>query len=207
MWAAAREPRGCRPRACRPPAPTSTPGRKSRRIRTSRPASSATRSRKAIPTSARPCCRRGGRTALMYAARQGALAAARALVDAGADLDGRRSRRHARADVCDHQRALRRRDAAGRQGRRRQPRRPHGRDAALFGRRHAHAADVVRPARLPRGGDRRQRGDGEDAARARRRSNARLKARCCKRQHNAGDPSLGEGATPLMRAARAATPS
>ena len=45
----------------------------------------------------------GGFTALMFAARQGAVDAARALADAGADLNAAGSGRHAGADDSDRQ--------------------------------------------------------------------------------------------------------
>ncbi len=59
----------------------------------------------------------GSWTPLMYAARDGALDAARALIEAGAELNSRRSRRDHASAARDHERALRYSRAAGGKGR------------------------------------------------------------------------------------------
>jgi uncharacterized protein len=145
---------------------------------------------------------RGGWTPLMYAARQNAIDAARALADAGADLDAADPdgtsalvfaiinghfdlaqlllEKGADPNVADEKgmaalyAAVDMHTLDETVGRPNP--RPHGRlDAAgLVGVLLDHAADP----------------------------NARLEAPVLERAHNDGDPNLGEGATPLMRAAK-----
>jgi ankyrin repeat protein len=146
---------------------------------------------------------RGGMTALMYAARQGGLASATALADGGANLDAvdpdglsalaiatinmhfdvaaRLAEKGANPDVADSvgmgalYAAV---DMAHPDSLiNRPPAKPSGR---------LSAADLV-AVLLKRGAN----------------PNLALKAPLLMRQHNTGDASLGDGATPLMRAAKA----
>lgn len=145
---------------------------------------------------------KGGWTALMYAARQGALQAARALADAGADLDVRDPdgtsallfaiinahydvasmlvQKGANPNLADNAgmtplyAAVDMHTLASTFGR------PDLPPAAVAG-----SVDAVRML-LAAGAD----------------PNARLSSRILKRVYNAGDAKLGEGATPFMRAAR-----
>jgi ankyrin repeat protein len=146
---------------------------------------------------------RGGMTALMYAARQGALASIDALADSGAKLDAvdpdgmsalviaivnahfevaaRLAERGANPDVA---------DSAGM--------------AAVYA-----AVDMAHPDALINRPPAKPTGRltaGELVAillERRANPNLTLKAPLLMRQHNTGDASLGDGATPLMRAAKA----
>ena len=145
---------------------------------------------------------KGGWTALMYASRQGALAAATALADAGASLD---------AVDPDGSSALMFAIING-----------HYDVATLLAEKgasvnladrtgatplysavdmHTMPTSFGRPELTPTviegsvGAVKMLLAHGADP-------NARLKDRILKRQYNAGDPRLGEGATPFMRAAR-----
>ena len=145
---------------------------------------------------------RGGLTPLMYAARQGALEAARALVDAGADLnltdpDGTTSvvmaiinaHYELAAMLADKGANLEAGDASGM--------------AALYATVDMHTLDpmVNRPPPRVTGAL-----DAVDLVKVllahHANPNAALRTPLLARQHNAGDPLLGAGATPLMRAAK-----
>jgi ankyrin repeat protein len=145
---------------------------------------------------------KGGMTAAMYAARQGALAGVRALADAGANLDATDPDRttalniaviNAHYDVA----ALLLEKGAD----------PNIADAAGMTPLYAavdmlHQEPLVnRPLPKPSG-----RLTPLDAIRAlldhEADPNLALKTPLLMRQHNGGDPQLGEGATPLMRAAK-----
>ena len=139
----------------------------------------------------------------MYAARQGALDAVRALAECGADLnaadpDGTPALTF--AIINGHY------DVATllvEKGADVEPARSDRRDAALFRRRHAHAADVVRPSGTAASDDRRQRRHGEDAAGSRRGPEPNAQDESA--EADATRPATGgsrDGATPLMRAAR-----
>jgi ankyrin repeat protein len=146
---------------------------------------------------------RGGMTALMYAARQGALAAADALAGAGADLDAtdpdgttatvlaiinahyevaaRLVERGADPDIGDSAGMAALYAAVDMQHQDPLINRPRAKPTGRLS-----AADLVRVL-LAHGAD----------------PNARLTSPLLMRQHNAGDGSLGAGATPLMRAVKA----
>ena len=145
---------------------------------------------------------RGGLTPLMFAARQGALGAARELADAGANLnltdpDGMSAlviaiingHHDVASALLDKGADANVADTTGM--------------AALYAAVDMHTADplINRPPTRVSGSV-----DGVEVVRrllAHGASvNARLKAPLLQRQHNGGDPNLGEGATPLMRAAR-----
>jgi len=145
---------------------------------------------------------RGGLTALMYAARQGALDAARTLVGAGADLnrtdpDGMSAMVIAIINGHYDVAALLAESGAD----------PDVADssgmAALYALVDMHTLDplVNRPAPRPTGQvDAIELVDALLAHRAN--PNAVLRAPLLARQHNFGDAALGAGATPLMRAAK-----
>lgn len=150
---------------------------------------------------------RGGLTALMFAARQGARDAARALIDAGADLDvvdpdGTSAlaiaiinahydlavlliERGAGLDIA---------DTAGM--------------TPLYAAVDMHHQEPLINRPLPRPSGRLR---GIDVVRrlleAGANPNATLKSPLLMRQHNGGDGQLGEGATALMRAAKASDPA
>ncbi len=145
---------------------------------------------------------RGGLTALMLAARQGSLEAARALAAGGArlnltDPDGMSAL--VIAIINGHNEVASALLEAGAD--------PNVADsvgmAALYAAVDMHTQDPMtnRPAtRISGDVDgvelvKRVLAHGADV-------NARLKAPLLQRQHNGGDPNLGDGATPLMRAAR-----
>jgi len=145
---------------------------------------------------------KGGWTALMYASRQGALAAATALADAGANLyavdpDGSSAlmfaiinghyevatllvEKGAKVNLADRTGAPPLYSAVD----------MHTMPTS-FGRPELPAAVIEGSV----GAVKMLLAHGADP-------NARLKDRILKRQYNAGDPRLGEGATPFMRAAR-----
>ena len=146
---------------------------------------------------------RGGMTALMYAARQGAVRAAAALADGGADLnavdpDGTTAMVLAIINTHFDVAATLAEKGAD----------PDIGDSAGMGAVYA-AVDMVhpdplinRPPARPKG--RLSAADLVSALLERGANpNAALKAPLLMRQHNAGDASLGDGATPLMRAAKA----
>ena len=145
---------------------------------------------------------KGGWTALMYASRQGALASATALADAGADLDAvdpDGSSALMFAIINGHYDVATLLVAKG--------------ASVNLGDRtgatplysavdmHTMPTSFGRPELTPTviegsvGAVKMLLAHGADP-------NARLKDRIVKRQYNAGDPRLGEGATPFMRAAR-----
>jgi uncharacterized protein len=147
---------------------------------------------------------RGGMTALMYAARQGQLASVTALAEVGADLnavDPEGTTALVIAIINAHYEVAARLVEAGAD--------PNIGDAAGMAALYAavdmqHLAPFVnRPS--PRASGLMSAADlvtvllehGADP-------NATLRAPLLMRQHNGGDPSLGQGATPLMRAAKAA---
>ena len=146
---------------------------------------------------------RGSWTPLMYAARQGSLEAARVLADAGSRFESHRSGRNHRAGARDPQRALRyRRTALVEKGAD-----PNIADSTgmaalyaaadmntlgeIYGRPGRPSTDKLTaldllPMLLAHGAN----------------PNAALKSPTLNRAHTPGEPSLGEGATPLMRAAK-----
>jgi uncharacterized protein len=145
---------------------------------------------------------RGGLTPLMYAARQGSLEATRALAAAGADLartdpDGMSALVMAIINAHYDVAALLAEKGAD----------PDLADATGMGALYAlvdmHTLDplINRPPPKPTG-----QVDAIDLAKIllahKANPNAALKAPLLARQHNSGDPTLGAGATPLMRAAR-----
>ena len=148
----------------------------------------------------------GGWTAAMYAAREGAIDAVRALADAKADLESGRSRRHHAAHPGDRQRQVRYRGGAARQ--RRQPERGRSRWAcrALYAAVDMHTLSPMmgRPAPPMRDSI-----DAVEMARALLRKganpNLQLKKPIIGRHTSfQGDGQLGEGTTPLARAAKSA---
>ena len=145
---------------------------------------------------------KGGWTALMYAARQGAREAARALADAKADLDVTDpdgSSALIFAIINGHY------DVAKllvEKGRRREPRGSDRGDAVVFGRRDAHDADDVRPARSAAAGGGGQRRRREDAAGQRRQSQRDADKQGAQAGLQRRGRQLDDGATPLMRAAK-----
>jgi len=145
---------------------------------------------------------RGGLTPLMYAARQGALDATRALAEAGADLnrtdpDGMSAMNIAIINTHFDVAALLAEKGAN----------PDLADVSGMGALYAlvdvNTLDplVNRPPPIRTG-----QVDALQLARVllqhKANPNAVLKAPLLARQHNSGDPTLGAGATPLMRAAR-----
>jgi len=145
---------------------------------------------------------RGGLTPLLYAARQGALEAARALAELGADLsrtdpDGMSAvviavingHYDVAAMLVEHGADPNLADVTGM--------------AALYATVDLHTLDplVNRPPPRTTGAL-----DAVDLVRVllahKADPNAALKSPLLARQHNGGDPSLGAGATPLMRAAK-----
>ena len=89
---------------------------------------------------------RGGWSAVMYAAREGAVDAARALAESGANLnltDPEGTTALIIAVINGHYDVV---VGAAREGRRSQHRRHQGHDAAVCGGRHAHHRRHVRPA-------------------------------------------------------------
>ena len=145
---------------------------------------------------------RGGLTALMYAARQGSLDAARVLSEMGADLnltDPDRMSAVVMAIINAHYDVAALLVEKGAD--------PNVADvsgmAALYAAVDMHTLDplVNRPAPIPTG-----RMDVVDLVNVllanRANPNAPLRAPLLARQHNSGDPALGAGATPLMRAAK-----
>jgi ankyrin repeat protein len=145
---------------------------------------------------------RGGLTPLMYAARQGSLDAARVLGEMGADLnltdpDGMSAVVMAIINAHYDVAALLVEKGAD----------PNVADVsgmtALYAAVDMHTLDplVNRPAPIPSG-----RMDAVDLVKVllahRANPDAPLVAPLLARQHNSGDPALGAGATPLMRAAR-----
>jgi ankyrin repeat protein len=146
---------------------------------------------------------RGGFTALMYAARQGQVAGATALADAGADLnavDPEGSSALVIAIVNAHFELAARLVEKGAD--------PNVADAAGMAALYA-AVDMEHPASLTNRPPQQRSGNlsaadlvdvllkhGADP-------NAALRAPLLMRQHNGGDASLGAGATPLMRAVKA----
>ena len=146
---------------------------------------------------------RGGMTALMYAARQGQLNAVTALADAGANLnvvDPEGSTAIVIAIINAHYEVAARLAEKGAD--------PNIGDAAGMAALYA-AVDMMHPASLTNRPP--QVGTGRLSAadlvivllKNRADPNVVLKAPLLMRQHNAGDGSLGAGATPLMRAAKA----
>ena len=145
---------------------------------------------------------RGGMTALMYAARQGAVDAAAALADAGADLnavdpDGVSAL--VLAIINAHFDVAARLVEKGAD--------PNVADSAGMGALYA-AVDMAhrdpfinRPKATPTGPPSAA-GLVELLLARGADPNGRLKAPLLMRQHNTGDASLGDGATPLMRAAK-----
>jgi ankyrin repeat protein len=145
---------------------------------------------------------RGGLTPLMFAARQGSVSGARALAAAGANLnltdpDGMSAlviaiingHNDVAAGLLDQGADPNVADSAGM--------------AALYAAVDMHTADplINRPPTRVGGNV-----DGVDIVKRLlvhgAHPDGRLKAPLLARQHNSGDPNLGEGATPLMRAAR-----
>jgi ankyrin repeat protein len=145
---------------------------------------------------------RGGLTPLMYAARQGSLAAARALSEAGADLnrtdpDGTSAMVIAVINAHYDVAALLAEKGAD----------PEIGDtsgmAALYAAVDMHTLDPLVNRPPPRTTGELDAVDFVKALLARKvNPNATLKAPLLARQHNAGDGALGAGATPLMRAAK-----
>jgi ankyrin repeat protein len=146
---------------------------------------------------------RGGFTALMYAARQGKINGVTALADAGADLnlvDPEGSTAIVIATMNAHYDVAARLAEKGADS--------NIGDAVGMGALYA-AVDMEHPASLTNRPTARPSGklsaaDLVDALLKHGADpNVTLKAPLLMRQHNAGDPSLGAGATPLMRAAKA----
>ena len=145
---------------------------------------------------------RGGLTALMYAARQGSLDAARALSDAGADLnrtdpDGTSAMVIAVINAHYDLAALLAEKGAD----------PEVADAsgmaALYAAVDMHTLDPMINRPPPKTTGQLDAVDFVKALLTRKANpNATLKAPLLARQHNAGDAALGAGATPLMRAAK-----
>jgi ankyrin repeat protein len=146
---------------------------------------------------------RGGMTALMYAARQGQLNAVTALADVGANLnvvDPEGSTAMVIAIINAHY------EVAGRLAEKGAD--PNIGDAAGMAALYA-AVDMMHPASLTNRPPQVRTGrlSAEDLVsvllKNRADPNVALKAPLLMRQHNAGDATLGAGATPLMRAAKA----
>jgi ankyrin repeat protein len=146
---------------------------------------------------------RGGMTALMYAARQGQLNAVTALADVGANLnaiDPEGSTAMVIAIINAHY------EVAGRLAEKGAD--PNIGDAAGMAALYA-AVDMMHPASLTNRPPQVRTGRLSAAdlvtvlLKNRADPNVALKAPLLMRQHNAGDASLGAGATPLMRSAKA----
>jgi ankyrin repeat protein len=146
---------------------------------------------------------RGGMTALMYAARQGQLNAVTALADVGANLnvvDPEGSTAMVIAIINAHY------EVAGRLAEKGAD--PNIGDAAGMAALYA-AVDMMHPASLTNRPPQVRTGrlSAEDLVtvllKTRADPHVALKAPLLMRQHNAGDATLGAGATPLMRAAKA----
>ena len=146
---------------------------------------------------------RGGMTALMYAARQGQLNAVTALADVGANLnvvDPEGSTAIVIAIINAHYEVAARLAEKGAD--------PNIGDAAGMAALYA-AVDMMHPASLTNRPPQVRTGRLSAAdlvtvlLKNRADPNVALKAPLLMRQHNAGDASLGAGATPLMRAAKA----
>jgi ankyrin repeat protein len=146
---------------------------------------------------------RGGMTALMYAARQGRLNAVTALGDAGANLnavDPEGSTAMVIAIINAHYEVAARLAEKGAD--------PNIGDAAGMAALYA-AVDMMHPASLTNRPPQVRTGRLSAAdlvivlLKNRADPNVALKAPLLMRQHNTGDATLGAGATPLMRAAKA----
>lgn len=146
---------------------------------------------------------RGGMTALMYAARQGQIDAVTALADVGANLnavDPEGSTAMVIAVINAHY------ELAGRLAEKGAD--PNIGDAAGMAALYA-AVDMMHPASLTNRPPQVRTGRLSAAdlvtvlLKNRADPNVALKAPLLMRQHNAGDASLGAGATPLMRSAKA----
>jgi ankyrin repeat protein len=146
---------------------------------------------------------RGGMTALMYAARQGQLNAVTALADVGANLnvvDPEGSTAMVIAIINAHYELAARLAEKGAD--------PNIGDAAGMAALYA-AVDMMHPASLTNRPPQVRTGRLSAAdlvtvlLNNRADPNVALKAPLLMRQHNAGDASLGAGATPLMRSAKA----
>ena len=146
---------------------------------------------------------RGGMTALMYAARQGQINAVTALADVGANLnvvDPEGSTAIVIAIINAHYEVAARLAEKGAD--------PNIGDAAGMAALYA-AVDMMHPASLTNRPPQVRTGRLSAAdlvtvlLKNRADPNVALKAPLLMRQHNAGDASLGAGATPLMRAAKA----
>ena len=146
---------------------------------------------------------RGGMTALMYAARQGQINAVTALADVGANLnvvDPEGSTAIVIAIINAHYEVAARLAEKGAD--------PNIGDAAGMAALYA-AVDMKHPASLTNRPPQVRTGRLSAAdlvtvlLKNRADPNVALKAPLLMRQHNAGDASLGAGATPLMRAAKA----
>jgi len=146
---------------------------------------------------------RGGFTALMYAARQGQMDAVTALAEVGANLnavDPEGSTAMVIAIINAHYELAARLAEKGAD--------PNIGDAAGMAGLYA-AVDMMHPASLTNRPPQVRTGklSAEDLVMAllknRADPNVALKAPLLMRQHNAGDASLGAGATPLMRSAKA----
>ena len=175
------------------PAPTSTPAPRARLA--------AAGHRRAAPKD----MNRGGLTPLLYAAREGCVECARELREGRRRHRSRRSRRHHAAAHGADEHALRPRRVPDRGGRGRQQVGLLRPDAAVCGRRHEHAA-ARRPARsaVPRQTTRLR-----SSSCCSPRAPIRIRSSSCARRSAtsatiAASTVLTTGATPLLRAAKAA---